>query len=253
MTLDERETLQRFHEALVREIRERGPEQLLSPFTVAEIYQDLVPYRTHRDELGVEMNADYEYALLRLLSGEGDFLFMDSPRAREELRKELESPNPNTGLYREYAAAEVRLNQELIGEESSGPEHGPTKTTEAREADYDRVETAGSVGATEASLDPATPEGLLDEEAEPPEGLADEETDAGEDSDVVASGHRAEEDPGLPFDTCPWCKENLPQRPGVRFCPFCGSNVRLVPCPACGEELELNWRFCVACGTEVAQ
>ena len=24
-----------------------------------------------------------------------------------------------------------------------------------------------------------------------------------------------------------------------------------IPCPTCGEELEVNWRFCVACGTEV--
>jgi hypothetical protein len=27
--------------------------------------------------------------------------------------------------------------------------------------------------------------------------------------------------------------------------------VQLRPCPACGEELRLNWRFCIACGTEV--
>jgi hypothetical protein len=26
----------------------------------------------------------------------------------------------------------------------------------------------------------------------------------------------------------------------------------LVPCPACGEELELTWRFCIACGTEIS-
>lgn len=51
---------------------------------------------------------------------------------------------------------------------------------------------------------------------------------------------------------CPWCRENLPHRAGVKFCPFCGSNVRLVPCPECGEELELNWRFCIACGTEIS-
>ena len=53
-------------------------------------------------------------------------------------------------------------------------------------------------------------------------------------------------------NTCPWCRENLPGREGVKFCPFCGSNVQLVPCPDCGEELELSWRFCIACGTEVS-
>jgi hypothetical protein len=60
-----------------------------------------------------------------------------------------------------------------------------------------------------------------------------------------------EESPGPMNEACPWCRENLPGREGVNFCPFCGSNVKVVPCPTCGEELELNWRFCVACGTEV--
>ena len=53
------------------------------------------------------------------------------------------------------------------------------------------------------------------------------------------------------FENCPWCRESLPQQSGVKFCPFCGSNVQLVPCPSCGEELRLSWRFCIACGTEV--
>ena len=37
--------LERFHQVLVREIRDLRPEYLTEPFTVAEIYQDLVPYR----------------------------------------------------------------------------------------------------------------------------------------------------------------------------------------------------------------
>ena len=53
-------------------------------------------------------------------------------------------------------------------------------------------------------------------------------------------------------ENCAWCREKLPDRPGVNFCPFCGMSVKLVPCPECGEELELNWRFCIACGTEVS-
>jgi hypothetical protein len=85
MTFDEHEVLGRFHRALVREIQAKNPEHISSPFTVAEIYQNLVPYRTHRDELSVEMNADYEHALLRLLAGEGDFLSIESRTARQEM------------------------------------------------------------------------------------------------------------------------------------------------------------------------
>ncbi|TFH66333.1 MAG: hypothetical protein E4G90_04100, partial [Gemmatimonadales bacterium] len=116
MTFDEQEVLGRFHRALVREIQTKRPEHISSPFTVAEIYQNLVPYRTHRDEIGVEMNADYEYALLRLLAGEGDYLSIESSTARQEIREELDSPNPNTGLYRDFAAADVRLNPDMLDE-----------------------------------------------------------------------------------------------------------------------------------------
>ena len=106
--------LTRFHEALVGALRERDPDQLSRPFTVAEVYQDLVPYGAYRDILGVEMNGDYEHALLRLLAGEGDFVELESEHALREIQEELESVNPNTGLYREFAAVDVRLNPSKI-------------------------------------------------------------------------------------------------------------------------------------------
>ena len=114
MTPDTSDLLSRFHRALVREIRQVRPDYLVEPFTVAEIYQNLVPYRSHRDVIGVEMNGDYEDALLRLLSGEGDYLFLESDVARREIREELQTGNPNTGLFRDFAAADVRLNPSKI-------------------------------------------------------------------------------------------------------------------------------------------
>ena len=42
------EVLERFIEALVQEITDTRPEYLTTPFTVAEIYLNLVPYRSHR-------------------------------------------------------------------------------------------------------------------------------------------------------------------------------------------------------------
>lgn len=265
MTIDEQEILRRFHRTLVREIQASSPDHLQSPFTVAEIYQNLVPYRTHRDELGIQMNADYEYALLRLLAGEGDFLVMDSPTAREEIREELESPNPNTGLYRDFAAAEVRLNQELtavaLAEAASSSEATESEEVESEEvehgegiggAEFELAEDGGgAIESTDGDLGAEGSGGTPDEDSDPGV-LAPVETEGSEPEEEAGEAEALSEEERLPFETCPWCKENLPQRPGVRFCPYCGSNVRLVPCPACGEELELNWRFCVACGTEVA-
>jgi hypothetical protein len=47
-----------FIRVLLEEIERTAPHSGDEPFTVAEIYQSLIPYRTHRDRLGVEMNGD---------------------------------------------------------------------------------------------------------------------------------------------------------------------------------------------------
>ena len=301
MTFDPNDVLRRFHRALVREIQASNPELLSSPFSVAEIYQNLVPYRTHRDEIGVEMNADYEHALLRLLAGENDFLTIESRTARQEIREELEAPNPNTALYRDFAAADVRLN--------------PQKIDEALMGDVGRVEAGGAESPAEgfteeteeqAESDTEGEDALPEEDAGGDEGMDEksevgevEETTEGEriaevfdeavETHLVAevdpeevpvevsgevsgedvawpstsdegeeegqeSGQPSEEEALVsPPTSCAWCREKLPDRPGVNFCPFCGCSVNLVPCPECGEELELKWRFCIACGTEVSQ
>jgi hypothetical protein len=278
MTFDDQEILSRFHRALVRQIYARNPDHLESPFTVAEIYQNLVPYRTHRDEIGVEMNADYEHALLRLLAGEGDFLTLESRTARQEIQEELDSANPNTGMYRDFAAADVRLNPDYLREDMFQGVVPAAPTTDsfddditiAEDDDEDMEDVVMDEGFDAANV---PDEGFEKLEVEPlgagleplEDDLSEEELDSeavevevsGETDDlemveeVVAEEDAASEEDLPPFENCPWCREDLPQQARVRFCPFCGSNVQLRPCPACGEELRLNWRFCIACGTEV--
>lgn len=50
--------------------------------------------------------------------------------------------------------------------------------------------------------------------------------------------------------SCRWCRQTLPDRENLQYCPFCGQDVRLQPCRDCGETLEPGWKFCIACGTE---
>jgi hypothetical protein len=209
--------LERFHRTLIEEIQTHRPEYLTGPFTVAEIYQNLVPYGSHRDRIGVQMNGDYEDALLRLLAGEGGYLILESEPALRDLREELRTPNPNTGLYREYAAVDVRLNPSILDL--------------AALADFDRAMGASS------------------EESLPPSELVAERID------VVPPGmdpfeERTPSGSGTP--ACPWCRAELPARDNLNFCPFCGTDLKVVPCKQCGAELEPSWRFCIACGTEVS-
>ncbi len=47
---------------------------------------------------------------------------------------------------------------------------------------------------------------------------------------------------------CAFCHAALPLDRPVRYCPFCGVDQQLRPCPRCGEILEPGWRYCVSCG-----
>ena len=129
------QVLERFHRALIEEIQTQRPEYLTGPFTVAEIYQNLVPYGSHRDRIGVEMNGDYEDALLRLLAGEGGYLVLDSDPALQALKAEVQSSNPNTGLYREFAAVDVRLNQAYLDLSASAMDQLPDLVRELEAED----------------------------------------------------------------------------------------------------------------------
>jgi len=99
--------VERLHAALAEALRRTRTDPFGSPVTVAEIYQDLVPYRTVRTALGFQMNADYEYTVLRMLAGEGGHARLEPAEAKDELRAELEAPNPNVGLFRKFAACDV--------------------------------------------------------------------------------------------------------------------------------------------------
>jgi hypothetical protein len=262
--------LVRMHRALVEALRERDPSALAHPFTVAEVYQDLIPYRTHRDRLGVEMNGDYEHLLLRLLAGEGELVSLGSEPARRELTAELEEANPNTGLYREYAGVDVRLVPDRIPDDlvvdvprgDAGPageepalslmkDAGPDAPLPEPHLFGDRsgVETSPAPPQDDDADVPGRPDvsqGTHRDAATVPE--ADDGIDAGASAGaaVPAAAAATDDDDG----SCRWCRAELPRRDNLNYCPYCGQDVRVVPCPSCGEAMEPDWRFCIACGAE---
>lgn len=197
MTLeDPREMVDRFHRVLVREIRSSAPRYLREPFTVAEIYQHLVPYRSHRDAIGVEMNADYEDALLRFLAGQGGYARLESEAAVRKIRKELESQNPDTGLYREYAAVEVRLNPEHL------PGDGSRASVAEAEEPAPRAEPSESSGPPEARECRSCGSALPERE------------------DLVYCPRCGADQRSV---SCPACGTEL--EPGWRFCVACGETL----------------------------
>ena len=176
------EVLERFIKTLVQEITDTRPEYLTTPFTVAEIYLNLVPYRSHRALIGVEMNGDYEEALLQMLSGEGDCLLVDSSVARQEMQRELAGPNPNTALFHEFAAADVRLHSRRVPlDVGRGSEVGAAEVPEADTIDPEMASTVGGAAELEAERElevggtgPVKPTAPPPEDIEPVEVLRSE-------------------------------------------------------------------------------
>lgn len=186
--------------------------------TVGDIYQHLVPYRTVRQELGFGELAEYEHALLRLLSGERDYLVVERADVQEEFQRELRTPNPILGVYRDYAEVGVYLNP-------YAPEPAaPDLTSPPPAAAPDRASRFAGSGDADA------PGVVLDVTApEPPA--------------------RAAAPPQRPRPkSCTGCRSNLPPGRDVRFCPFCGKCLAPIPCPECSTTVEPEWRFCISCG-----
>jgi len=147
----------RLHLALVQALRNRGPDALDRPVTVAEIYQDLIPYRVARAVAGVELNADYEHALLRLFAGEGGRVRLEPATAREELLRELDSPNPNVSLYRKFAACDawITVPPELGRQPQASPASGAESNARPAASAGSPAASAGSPAGSAGS--PAAP------------------------------------------------------------------------------------------------
>lgn len=105
--------LELLFQALVRRVRDVRPEHLSRPFEVADILRTFVPYRTTRTEVGVETAEDYEVLVLRLLSGERGFVFADDAM-QDDLRRELDSGNPDLRALHAYGTARVTLAQHAM-------------------------------------------------------------------------------------------------------------------------------------------
>ncbi len=283
------EVVTRLYRALVEELRRRGHQEG-RPLKVSELYQSLVPYRTVRSTLGVELNADYEHALLRLLAGERGLLRLEPEQAREELRREVSAPYPFVGLFRKFSASDVWVQL---------PEQAPTAEPVSEPVSESESESEPETEATPASAaapapepeaepepqpasprheqarpvsEPAVrPSGEPAQRAQPPAAVPDaagERLVAEAEPVRVRGGGGASAAPArVPMTlhqpapeqpaserlthagvACAFCSEDLPSGRRVRFCPHCGGDQRLQPCPRCEAVLEREWRYCISCG-----
>ena len=258
----------RMYRHLVRTIRATAPQLLTQPFQVADLYATILPYRLHRRDLGLETNQDYEMAMLELLSGGRGYLVVEN-RMREVLGESLKSPNPDPQLIREFASSRVALAPEAL-----------------KQLDPDAAGTS-SAGTSSAAAAPTAPTGIPVAEvvntgpfrpgagsrAAPPNATASAPAASaraatssqpgggsagprgGTSASAPAAGTRRASRPftvSPTGETCPHCAGELPAGREINFCPHCGQDLTVRHCPACGSELEHDWKFCVTCGRATA-
>ncbi|MEN8376248.1 MAG: zinc ribbon domain-containing protein [Gemmatimonadota bacterium] len=267
----------------LREAIDRRPEGSPPTITVSEIYQTLVPYARARASLGFEMNADYEHALMQMLAGEGGHARLDPPEARDQVARELETPNPDVTLYRRFAACSVWISESTepiaagpasppggtdwgraLERANETPARAPESSVEATLVDgLARLSSVlhGHGGDAQPAADPSGEGGLESAIAAPAEGQEapaesiDDGPAQGERenfADAAASTIPTSPEPGdATTDAaglCGSCGMDFPADRDVRYCPYCGSEQPRV-CDGCGDSLEQDWRFCPSCGT----
>jgi hypothetical protein len=244
------------HGALVEALQSNHRFVPNQPVTVAEIYQDLIPYRVVRTSLGFALNADYEHALLQLLAGQGDLARIEPLEVREQLQHELASPNPNVGVFRNYAACDVFVAvPQSVREQRAPAQHA------SAEGNGGKAENGnGRVEAHLAAEQRAAPqvlswEAALDRTVNPHEPVATEVVPQWRVEPTPAYVATASPAPtASPRKQCVACHAELP-RPkdrDVLFCPYCGYDQAVTVCTACQAELEDGWKYCISCGTPVS-
>ena len=235
------DNLDRMFRHLVRTVRSRYPQYLNEPFDVAELHQNVLPYRHHRRELGIDTNEDYEITLTELLSGARDYLVVDD-QMRDTLRAELASNNPDPAVFKQFANASVSISPSALRALEIGPddEASPRTSMPSMRGSKDRS-TGSAAAAAQAQGRPApTPAQEVAASVVPSATPVTQPTIA-QRPVMPQSGER-----------CRTCNEVLPVGRPITFCPHCGQNITTLHCPACGSELEVGWKFCPTCGRPAA-
>jgi hypothetical protein len=209
--------LDRLFGCLVESLVATGPGRLAVPFIAAELYERLVPYRSNRARLNVATHQDYEMTVLRLLAGERGYAQLEPADVQEALRREAESQNPETGVFRSFPDAQVMINR-LAAE----------RFLKAERAFAPPLSTAPAIS----------------------DGESDEETENEEEPEVASTGsHFSFDESEASSPQCAYCGGTLPAIRKVNFCPHCGQPPSgELRCPACGSEVDVGWAYCVGCG-----
>lgn len=250
--------LDRLYRRLVHNVRAGFPELLARAFEVSQLYQQIVPYRTNRRELGFDSNDEYDLALMQLLAGLRGYVTGDA-ELQKAMRHELASSNPDLSAFRVYATSAVALSPEALraleqqpqSRSEAGQWSGGASATRASPSELAVMAARATEAVEVTTVAPlvAPPEPAVVNN--PPSNPAPPTHRSLFASDQSMTAPRTSPSRANAGESCRYCSGSLPEGRRVTFCPGCGHNLTVQHCPACASELEVGWKFCITCGREV--
>lgn len=188
-----------------------------------------MPFRDARREMSNAGPEAWEVTMLRLLSGERDYVTTNAD-LQLACRQALALSSPTLALVRPWSSTTVRVGQGAVklGKDRVG------STPDAHDVDASGLDFSGK------GLRLTTPS------VSAPMNSSREQSPTAPHS--ISEPRRVASSDTLPTCGCRFCGGKLPDSRKVTFCPHCGVNLTVRQCPACSTELDVNWRFCVTCG-----
>ena len=260
--------LDRLFRRVVHNVRAAYPELLNQSFEVSQLYQQVVPYRLNRREIGVDSVEDFELALMQLLSGARGYLTGEADMQRA-LQDELESLNPDLSAYRGFATSRIGLATDAVRHIEQQPMSQPTavgasasvasssavaarateriSTTGTATPDSPRTASGGGGGGGGGATRTSPTTSHHQQSAAMPSSKS-----AGSPTSSASQSRSAESAGDHSPSACRYCGGSLPDGKPIVFCPYCGHDLTVQHCPACNTELEIGWKFCITCGRQVS-
>jgi hypothetical protein len=249
--------LDRLFRRVVHNVRGAYPELITQSFEVSQLYQQVVPYRLNRREIGVETVEDYELALMQLLSGARGYLTGDADM-QHALQDELESLNPDLSSYRAYATSRIAISADAVRAIDQQPITQSVGTPVAAGVSVGAAASAAVAARATERISTSSDTEVSDAPARRTVAKAHPQPSAvmsSKSSSPATSGSTskaAESSEGDHAANCRYCSGSLPAGKSIVFCPYCGHDLTVQHCPACNTELEIGWRFCITCGRQVS-
>ena len=236
---------------LVRTVRNSYPHLLAQEFTLTDLEERLLPFRDARREMSSNGPEVWEVNVLRLVSGEREYLKTDAD-LQLACRQALTLPSPTLALVRPWSATTMRLGASAtnLGNDRVQTQSNDAFSESALGLEYSaaplRLATPAAITSTAATLpytlSASRAPSLVSPDLPAVQIAAARNAAAREETRSITAGHM------LRTCGCRFCGGKLPEGRALTFCPHCGVNLTVRQCPACSTELDVNWRFCVTCG-----